>query len=88
MKKSTFKEEQILKILREQDSGKKVSEIARQHGISKATFYNWKSKYGGMELHELKRLKELEEENARLKKMYSEKNLDYEILKDVLEKKF
>ncbi len=87
MKKSTFKEEQILKILREQDSGKKVSEIARQHGISKATFYNWKSKYGGMELHELKRLKELEEENARLKKMYSEKNLDYEILKDVLEKK-
>lgn len=88
MKKSRFKEEQIIKILKEQESGKKVSEISRHYGISEATFYNWKSKYGGMELHELKRLKELEEENARLKKMYSEKSLDYDILKDVLGKKF
>jgi putative transposase len=88
MKKSRFKEEQILKILKEQETGKKVSEICRFHGISEATFYNWKSKYAGMELHELKRLKELEEENARLKRMYSEKSMDYEILKDVLSKKF
>jgi putative transposase len=66
----------------------KVSEICREHGISEPTFYNWKSRYGGMEANELKRLKDLEQENARLKKMFADLSLQHEALKDVLGKKF
>ena len=87
MKQSRFTENQIIKVLQEQESGISVKEIARKYGISEGTFYNWKSKYGGMSVHELKRIKELEEENRRLKKMFAELSLDHEMLKDVLEKK-
>lgn len=88
MKKIKFSETQILGILKEQEQGFKVSEICRKHGISDATFYNWKSKYAGMSVDELKRLKELEYENARLKKMYADLSLENDILKDIVTKKF
>ena len=88
MKKSRFTEHQIVKILKEQEAGKKTSDVCREHGISEATFYNWRKKYAGMEASHLKRLKELEEENARLKRMYADLSLDHSLLKDVLEKKF
>ena len=70
MKKGQFTESQIVAILEQQDSGQTVAQISREHGISEATFYGWKQKYGGMQVPEIKRLKELEEENRRLKKMY------------------
>jgi putative transposase len=88
MKKITFTEAQILGILKEQEQGLKVAEICRKHGISDATFYNWKNKYGGMSLDELKRLKELEYENARLKKMFANLSLENDALKDLISKKF
>ena len=88
MKKTKFKESQIIKVLAEQDQGIKVADICRKHGISEATFYNWKSKYGGMGLSELKRLRELEQENYRLKKLVADLSLDNQILKDFNEKKF
>ena len=87
MKKSRFTETQIISILKQQEAGVKVKEICREHGISSATFYNWKSKYGGMEASDVKRLRELEEENARLKRMYADLSLDHQILKDIVEKK-
>lgn len=87
MKKSRFTETQIVKILKEVESGRLVKEVCRENGISDATYYNWKSKYGGMEASDVKRLKDLEEENRRLKQMYAELSLDYKILKDVIEKK-
>lgn len=87
MKKSRFTEAQIITILKEQEHGKKVSEITREHGISDQTFHNWKAKYGGLSLSELKRVKELEEENARLKKMYANLSLVHEALKDAVAKK-
>ncbi len=87
MKKSKYTETQIIAMLREHESGKKVADICREHGISTATFFNWKSKYGGLEVNELKRLRELEEENARLKKMYADVSMDHQILKEVLSKK-
>lgn len=87
MKRSRFTENQIIKILKEQEQGVSVKDIARQHGISEATFYNWKSKYGGMETSMLKRMKELEAENARLKKMYADRSMEVEAMKDLLEKK-
>ncbi len=87
MKKSRFTETQIVKILKEVESGRLVKEVCREHGISDATYYNWKSKYGGMEASDVKRLKDLEEENRRLKQMYAELSLDHKILKDVIEKK-
>jgi putative transposase len=87
MKKSKFNESQIISILRQQQAGIPVSDICREHGISQATFFNWKSKYGGMEVNNLKRMKELEAENARLKKMYAEKSLQNDALKDLIEKK-
>ncbi len=87
MKKSKYTETQIIAMLREHESGKKVADICREHGISTATFFNWKSKYGGLEVNELKRLQELEEENARLKKMYADVSMDHQILKEVLSKK-
>lgn len=88
MKKSRFTESQIIRILKEYDSGKKAKDLCREHGVSDATFYNWKKKYGGMNSSQLKRLKEMEEENRRLKKMYADLSLDHELLKEVLEKKF
>jgi putative transposase len=88
MKKSTFTETQIIKLLKEYESGRDVADISREHGISKATFYNWRKKYSGMEAQELKRLKDLEAENTRLKKMYADLSLDHAMLKEVLSKKF
>jgi putative transposase len=87
MKMTRFTETQIIKILKEYDSGKDTKDICREHGISRATFYNWKKRYGGMEASQLKRLKELEDENRRLKRMYADLSLDHELLKDVLGKK-
>jgi putative transposase len=87
MKKIRFSETQILNILKEQEQGQKVSEICRAHGISDATFYNWKSKYSGMTANELKRLKELEYENSRLKRMYADISLENTALKDLISKK-
>ena len=87
MKKSRFTETQIVSILKEADSGLKVAEICRKHGISDATFYNWKKKYGGMDASEIKRLKELEEENAKLKRMYADMALENTALKDLITKK-
>lgn len=88
MKKSNFSEAQIIGILNEQEQGIKVSDLCRKHGISDATFYNWKSKYGGMKVDELRRLKELEQENARLKRIVANQSLEIDIIKDVLSKKF
>ena len=87
MKKSRFTESQIIGILRSQESGRSVSDLCREHGISQGTFYNWKSKYGGMDVKQLKRLKELEEENLKLKRMYADVSLDKDALKDLIEKK-
>jgi putative transposase len=88
MKKKRFTETQIFSILKEFDAGKNIQEISREHGVSKATIYNWKAKYGGMEMNELKKFKELEEENRRLKTMYADLALDNKMLKDILGKKF
>lgn len=88
MKKTRFTEAQIIGILNEQEQGVKVADLCRKHGISDATFYNWKSKYGGMKVDELKRLKELEQENARLKKIIANQSLDIDIMKDVISKKW
>lgn len=87
MKKSRYSEHQIVKILKEVEAGRQVKEVCREYGIADATYYNWKSKYGGMESADIKRLKDLEEENRRLKQMYAELSLDHKILKDVVEKK-
>jgi putative transposase len=87
MKKTRFTEEQILKVLKEYQAGKKVTDISREYGISDVTFYNWKSKYSGMELTELKRLRELESENGKLKRIVAELNLENYALKDLIEKK-
>ena len=75
-------------ILKQQDSGQTVAQITREHGVSEATFYNWKAKYGGMQVAEVKRLKDLEEENRRLKKMYAELSLQNDIFKEALTKKW
>lgn len=87
MQRSRFSETQIVKILKEVEAGRLVKDVCREHGISDATYYNWKSKYGGMEASDVKRLKELEEENRKLKQMYAELSLETRILKDVIEKK-
>ena len=87
MKKTRFTESQIIKILSQQESGRTVTEICREYGVHQATFYNWKSKYGGMNASQLKRLKELEEENLKLKEMYAESSLHNHALKDLIEKK-
>ena len=88
MRKSKFSPTQIAKILKEFDNGKSVAEITRDHGVSSAAFYKWRSKYAGMSGKELKRIKELEEENRKLKQMYADASLDIRMLKDVLSKKF
>ena len=87
MKKSRFTENQIVSILKEADAGAKVKEIYRRHGISDATFYNWKSRYGGMQASDLKRLKETEAELSKLKRMYADLSMKNDALKDLIEKK-
>lgn len=88
MKKSRFTEEQIIAILKEQEQGLKVAEICRKHGIVDQTFHNWKKKYGGLGLEELRRLRELEQENGRLKRVVADQALDIQILKDINSKKW
>lgn len=88
MKKSRFTESQIIKTLKEIEKGRSVGELSRELGIDKSTIYYWRKKYGGMETSELKRLKELEEENRKLKQMYADVSLDNRMLKDILSKKF
>lgn len=87
MKKSRFTETQIVSILKQADAGMPVKDVCRQAGISMATYYQWKSKYGGLEASELKRVKELEAENAQLKRMYAELALDNAAMKDLITKK-
>ncbi len=83
MKRSRFNEEQIIAILKQAEGGLPVAELLRQHGIAEGTFYRWRSKYGGLELSEAKRLKQLEEENRRLKRLVADQALDIQILKEV-----
>lgn len=87
MKKSRFTDSQIVSILKEADAGAKVKDICRRHGISDATYYNWKSKYGGMEASDLKRMKELEAENSKLKRMYADMAMENHALKDLIDRK-
>jgi putative transposase len=86
MKASKFSESQIVAILKSQTADKTVEQICREHGIAPATFYTWKKKYGGMESEEIKRMRDLEAENARLKKLLADKSLDYDILKEGYER--
>lgn len=87
MKKARFTETQILRVLKEVEGGRHVKDVCHENGVSEASYYNWKSKYGGMESSDIKRMKELEEENRRLKQMYTSLSLDHEILKDIVSKK-
>ena len=87
MKKTRYTETKIIKILKEVEGGRLVKEVCREYGISDATYYNWKTKYGGMTASDIKKLKELEDENRRLKQMYADLSLQHEALKDVVEKK-
>ncbi len=86
--KRRFTEEQIIGVLREQEAGGTVMEVTRRHGVSEQSFYRWKAKYGGLEVSEVRRLKELESENAKLKKLLAEAHLDNAALKDVLSRKW
>lgn len=88
MKKSKYSDNQIVSILNQAESGVSVPDLCREHGISNATFYKWRSKYGGMDASMLAKMKELEEENRRLKKMYAEVQLTADILKDAMKKKW
>ncbi len=88
MKRSKFSEEQVIAILREQEAGAKTADVCRKHGISTATFYSWKAKFGGMDVSDARRLKALEAENAKLKRLYAEAMLDNAGLKDLLSSKW
>jgi len=88
MKKSKFSESQIIKAIKENEAGRSVEEISRELGINPGTFYNWRKKYSGMDVSHMKRLKELEAENAKLKKMFAEQALQLEMAKDVISKKW
>jgi putative transposase len=88
MKRSKFTDEQILAIVKEGEAGRKVADLCRTHGITEQTYYRWKAKYGGMELSEMQRLKQLEDENRRLKQIVAEQTLDIQALKAVVSKKW
>ena len=88
MKKSKFSDSQIMAILKQAEAGSPVPELCREHGMSSATFYKWRSRYGGMNASMMSRLKELEDENRRLKKIYAEERLKAEIAKDIIAKKW
>jgi len=88
MKKTRFTEAQIVSILNRQEVGKSVKELCREHGISDATFYNWKAKYGGMAVSDVKKIKDLEDENARLKRIVADLTLENDAIRHVLEKKY
>ena len=88
MKRSRFTEEQIITVLREQESGMKTADVCRKHGVSETTFCKWKAKYGGLEVSDVRRLKTLEDENARLKKLLAEAMLDNAMLRDVAARKW
>ena len=87
MKRTKFSDQQIITILKEAESGVKVADLCRQHGMGQSTFFKWKSKYGGLEVSELRRLKQLEDENRKLKRMFADLSLEHHALKDVLSKK-
>jgi len=88
MKKSRFTESQIIKVLKENEAGMPVKDILRKYNISSPTFYNWKSKFSGMEPNDVKRMKELESENTRLKRLLAERDLEIDVVKDILKKKW
>jgi len=87
MKTKRFTPQQISKVLKEYENGKSVEELTKEHGVSRASFYKWRQRYGGMEASELKRLKELEEENRKLKMMYADQALDLKLAREIIEKK-
>ena len=87
MKKTKFSDEKVISILKEADAGAKVSDLCRKHGMSDATYYKWKAKFSGMEVSQLRRLKDLESENNRLKRMYADLSLTHQALQDAVEKK-
>lgn len=87
MRKSRFTESQIVTVLKQVEGGRTVKDVCREHGISENTYYNWKSKYGGMEVSDIRRMKELIEENRQLKQMYADLSLENRVLKDAIEKK-
>lgn len=88
MKKSRYSDSQILNILKQAEAGVPVTELCREHGMSSATFYKWRAKYGGMDASMMAHMKELEKENRQLKKMYAESQMKYEVVKEALEKKW
>ena len=88
MRKSKFSESQIAAVLKEAEAGVSVATLTRKHGVSAATFYQWRSKFGGMSVSDMARLRELEQENARLKRLYADLSLDHAVLKEALTKKF